>query len=54
MKMRQKELLIKINVCLKEILNTVEIYYYLVLEWTHLKESSTVMFLVLSAVEELL
>ena len=53
MKMRQKELLIKINVCLKEILNTVEIYYYLVLEWTHLKESSIVMFLVLSAVEEL-
>ena len=38
----------------KKILNTAAIYYYLILEWVHLKESSIVMFLVLSAVEELL
>ena len=46
MKMGQKEPLIKIN--------TAAIYYYLILEWVHLKESSIAMFLVLSAVEELL
>ena len=38
----------------RRILNTAEIYYYLILEWVYLKERSIVMFLVLSAVEELL
>ena len=37
----------------KRILNTAGIYYYLILEWVHSKESSVMMFLVLSAVEEL-
>ena len=37
----------------KRILNTAAIYYYLIIEWVHFKESSIVMFLVLSTVEEL-
>ena len=43
-----------LSVLLKRILNTAGIYYYLIIEWVHLKESSIIMFLVLSAVKELL
>ena len=39
---------------LKRILHTARIYFYFLLEWIHLKESSIIMFLVLSAVKELL
>ena len=38
----------------KRILNTAAIYCYLILEWVRFKESSIAMFLVLSAVKELL
>ena len=38
----------------KRILSTAGIYYYLILEWVQLKESSIITFLVLSAVKELL
>ena len=43
-----------LSVLLKRILNTARIYYYLIIEWVHLKESSIIMFLVLLAVKELL
>ena len=39
---------------LKRILHTAGIYYHLILEWIHLKESSIIMLLVLLAVKELL
>ena len=38
----------------KRILNTAGIYYYLILKWVHSKERSIIMFLVVSAVKELL
>ena len=53
-KMGQKERLVERKGFLKEFYTKAGIYCYLILEWIHLKEGSIVMFLVLSAVKELL